>query len=142
MPQDSGSGILMTIFCAISTPLKWWVDILKIGRDSKEIESLGKTLGIERSKYLNKNPYKDGIKMWGPASKLGRHYFVDQNDSLGIEINIWEKNHWTETLSPRLTTWPWHVGCELVKATKLGVKGKKTRGKESPGTMKEVYWCN
>lgn len=42
--------------------------------------------------------------MWGSASKLERHYYIDQNDSLGIDINIWEKNHRIEALAPKLVT--------------------------------------
>lgn len=46
--------------------------------------------------------------MWGSVSKLGRQCYIDQNDPLGIEINIWEKNHRIEALAPKqvtLTMW-------------------------------------
>lgn len=42
--------------------------------------------------------------MWGSVSKLGRQCYIDQNDSLGIEINIWEKNHRIEALAPKQGT--------------------------------------
>lgn len=46
--------------------------------------------------------------MWGSVSKLGRQCYIEKNDPLGIEINIWEKNHRIEALAPKqvtLTMW-------------------------------------
>lgn len=42
--------------------------------------------------------------MWGSVSKLGRQCYIEKNDPLGIEINIWEKNHRIEALAPKQVT--------------------------------------